>query len=355
MATGTLIKRKQFFGSQKYIWNSKYQEDLTVMKKHSFPFIIQLPMVQFPPTMDFPNYKCYYIISAYIDEKDNSNNNNNNNNNDTLDRVNINGLKEYNQPIIYMPFLETCLFKTPLTQLIPPKIKSKNNKDQHLSIDQHIKITTYALDYVPGDSIKLKLVVPNYFFQLNNDCAFSSMSMELIQTVESSNQIHRSIISNKQISLSSLLPTTASSSSSYKIIKELEFPLSSDLTPSITFSNAVSVSYSLNIQFHENKTNLLSFFTTSSAQHYKLQLPIRVGTLGYGIRPSEELQVYSIFKTTFEKNNMDDSRPLLPHPTFLQHVEYEESLPVYEPGSELPTYDSFLNNNHDSLPLIDQV
>ncbi|CAO3622799.1 unnamed protein product [Cunninghamella blakesleeana] len=346
ITTGVLIKRKQFFGSQKYIWNSKYQEDLTAMEKHSFPFIIQLPMVQFPPTMDYANYKCYYMISAYIDEKDNNEN--------QIDRINVTALKEFNQPIIYMPFLETCLFKTPLTQLIPPKIKHSKNKDQQrqLSLDQHIKISTNALDYVPGDSIKLELMIPNYFFQANHhdECIFSSMSMELIQTVESSNQIHQSIISQQQIPLSSYSSSLPSSSSlpNKKIIKQLEFPLSSELTPSVTFTDSVSVNYSLNIQFHESKTNLLSFFTSSSVQHYKLSLPIRIGTLGYGIRPSEELQVYSIFRTIFEKKNENDARPLLPNPTFLQAVEYEESLPVYEAGPQLPTYS-------DSLPLVDQV
>ncbi|KAI9303111.1 hypothetical protein BJ944DRAFT_289645 [Cunninghamella echinulata] len=343
--TGSLIKRKQFFGTQRTIWDSKHpQKDLTVMNKHSFPFIIQLPNVQFPPSMDYPHYKCYYMVSVYIDEIENHINT----------RTSINPketLQEYNQPIIFMPFIETCLFKTPLIQSIPPKPKKNNKKDHHQQ-QQSIKLSTHALDYVPGDSIKLDVTIPDYFYQSNNNndsstttCVFSSMSLTLTQIVKSLNQVHQSTVSTLKIPLvSSQSSSTSSSAFSFNPLKQqIELPLSSDLTPSITYSDAISVNYSLHVQFHENKLKLSSFFSSSSSDHYHLTLPIRIGTLGYGIRPSEELQVYSIFRTSFE-NQENDSRPSLPNPTFLQNVEYEDALPVYEVDPQLPSYDSFISN-----------
>ncbi|CAO3612243.1 unnamed protein product [Cunninghamella echinulata] len=348
--TRSLIKKKQFFGSQKIIWDSKHpQKELTVMNKYSFPFIIQLPNVQFPPSMDYSHYKCYYMISVYIEEIDNHVNT----------RTSVDpkeSLQECNQPIIFMPFIETCLFKTPLTQSIPPKLKNKNKKDHHQQ-QQPIKLSTHALDYVPGDSIKLDVTIPDYYFQSNNNndsptttCAFSSMSIALTQIVKSLNQVHQTTVSTLKIPL--ILPqpsSSSSSSSSFNSLKQqIELPLSSDLVPSITYSDAVSVNYSLHIQFHGNKSKLSSFFSSSSSDHYQLTLPIRIGTLGYGIRPSEELQVYSIFKTSFE-NQENDPRPSLPNPTFLQNVEYEDALPVYEVDPQLPTYDSFILN-HAPIP-----
>lgn len=116
----------------------------------------------------------------------------------------------------------------------------------------------------------------------------------------------------------------------------------SDILPSFSYSPVFSIKYQLQITM-KRKGKLWS------SNLDLMEMPINIGTLGYGIRSSEEIKIYSSFKSIFdsqqEQHQGESSSlldPVLPVPKFLEVIEYEESLPVYS-NDRLPPYDPSLN------------
>ncbi|OBZ86325.1 hypothetical protein A0J61_05626 [Choanephora cucurbitarum] len=71
------VYKNQLFGSQKILWKRQEESEQSPFKQDSetsIPFMIQLPMVQFPPqaivTSDGKemSYYCEYILSAYLED-----------------------------------------------------------------------------------------------------------------------------------------------------------------------------------------------------------------------------------------------------------------------------------------------
>ncbi|KAI8092863.1 uncharacterized protein BX664DRAFT_328339 [Halteromyces radiatus] len=296
-------RRVQFFGVQRTLWEIK-DFDLAIGQKYAFPFTLQLPMIQFPPSIRDDIYVCYFMLTVYLDQAPHD---------DDGDIL----LATIGKEVTLMPFLETCLFKTPLVQHI-----ACNNGD-------NVIVSTHALDYVANDTILIDVTVPTHL-------VYSAIHMELHQTIRSMDQTTRRVICSLKQQQEQQSSSTAAIINNTRI--QLALPIPCDTIPSFTYSDMASINYKLIIRFHGKKTILSSLLPSSNTKdNLHLELPIKIGTLGYGIRASEELQVYATYRTPFDDSS--DTRPCLPLPTFMRNVEYEESLPVYE-DTRLPSYDS---------------
>ncbi|CAO3594812.1 unnamed protein product [Absidia cylindrospora] len=312
-ATKQGIRRRQFFGAQRVLWEKK-NSPLLPHTKNIYSFTLQLPMIQFPPTINNDLYRCYFMTTAFLDQSPFTSDDSN--------------LAMVDLELTYMPFIETCFFKTPLTKTI-----SNKSSDSHRPYTA--SLSTNALDYVPGDTISMGIT-------LSSQSPFMVVQMDLYQALLCSEQSSQHMISSSQQSI----PTTSSSATTQM---NLVLPIPIDTTPSFSFSDMVSVSYKLMIRLKEKKSGITSLLPASPPTIYNsFELPIRIGTLGYGIRASSSMEIYSIFKTAFDAPS--DQRPPLPLPTFIKNIEYEESLPLYQ-SHRLPTYNDTLYNDSYSISI----
>lgn len=241
------IHKNQFFGSQLTLWDNKQPPSIAT----SFDFTLQLPLVQFPPSIKHELYNCYYKLTAFLDGGS--------------------AATFASKEVILRPFLETTRLRTPL---------------------MHGPLSIPALDYLPGDTLRINL------------SSTAHMRMTLEQTVA----VNRATRKQK----TKIVSTTGT---------ELLLPI--DLTPSFSFSPAVSVSYHLVVKIN-----------TGTGSRSVITWPIHIGTLNYGLRV--DLPIYSVFSSAFDSAN---DRPNLPLPVFLKADNDTDGdiLPQYE-ADHLPAY-----------------
>ncbi|KAG0166126.1 hypothetical protein DFQ28_004911 [Apophysomyces sp. BC1034] len=271
--------REQFFGTQRILWENKTNNNILGEPSYRFYFTIQMPLVQFPPSMLSDQYRCAFKLTAHLD---------------LLEYPSI----QVHKPVLYMPFIETRLLKTPLVF-----------KDTKHNTSASFKVC--ALDYVPGDVLTGTL-------KIDGEATKVSMELRQILTLNRGEQQYTKIMT----------------SSIHKISNthtKITLDLPQDLAPSFSYGRVMSVAYKLSVKV-ERKGALRS-------KQWTFDLPITIGTLGYGIRASDELQLYTSFRGVFDTNSSNSSDPLLPVPRFMRAIEYEESLPVYE-SDRLPSYDT---------------
>jgi hypothetical protein len=294
-----LIKNP-FFGMQQTLWQRTRDDCLLTESHYQFPFTIQMPMIQFPPSMEHALYQCKFDLSAKLIRTT-----------FTLPTV----LTQ--RSISYMPFIETSLLKQPV-------IEEGHDTGLYATAQLH------SLAYVPGDSIPITIVTS----RRSNDkkkrqdqpAEVNSILLELCETV--------ALVQNRAVSVTRVVashlykPNTKGYK--YSLVKTLNgsgaehqvsLPLPVDLTPSINYSKIVKVAYTLRIRIKSNQSTFLIGAILNSVVN--MELPLKIGTLGYGIRASQDLQVYYV--------DTESS------PRFLRSLEYEESLPLYE-SSKLPSY-----------------
>lgn len=286
-ATRLGLRRRQFFGVQRTLWEKSKNPSFSLHTKYTHTFTLQLPLVQFPPTINTELYRSYYMLSVFLDH---------------ADATSGDALALAEREVLYRPFLETCLSKTPL-------VKSVAN----------VKLSTHALDYVPSDTLMMDMVVPS-------SSPFTNVHMALVQTVSAADQTTHHEIASLEHTLSKRLDIDTH--------MHLTLPIPADTTPSFSYSDIASVSYKLVLRLKEKKGGLSNLI--SNAACATLELPIHIGTLGYGIRASDGLQVYSTFQVTFDPI-ASPPLPPLPLPVFVRNVEYEEALPLYD-SDRLPAY-----------------
>lgn len=338
----------QLFGSQKILWSHKTTQVLPLLRSNtdiSIPFIVQLPMIQYPPSSrvfsesEGLGYSCSYNLSAYLDSQ-------------TQGEP---AIIKVHKPIIYMPFIETSFSKKPIcittfdsNSLSSPEKISKPGKSS--SIDPSVDVILMSLDYVPGDIIPVSLSIKGIPKR-----SIESISIKLYQnrtwnktTNNSKSKTSKGerkishLITQENINLN-LINTQHSSSSSSTVESEVisidsKLKISVDNIPSFSYSPVFSVAYQLKINIKRKGKIWSSNFDLTDTT-------INIGTLGYGIRSSEEIKVYSTFRSIFDQSPEGSSTNILPAPKFLNFLEYEEALPLYS-EDRLPEYDSSLNTPH---------
>lgn len=303
------LLKNPFFGMQQTLWQRTREDCLLTEDHYQFPFTIQMPMIQFPPSMHHALYQCNFGLSAKLIRTT-----------FTLPTV------VTHRSISYMPFIETTLLKQPIIEL-----GSDNGLDASVRL--------HSLAYVPGDSIPIAITVSRSHHSKNSSkkkedqpAEVNSILLELCETV--------ALVQSKAITITTVVASHLYKPNAkgykYSLVKtqngsgaeyQVNLPLPVDLTPSFNYSKIVNVSYTLRIKIKSNHAGfLIGSFWNSIVD---MELPLTIGTLGYGIRASEDLQVYYV--------DTENS------PRFLRSLEYEEALPLYE-SSKLPAYKDMLIN-----------
>ncbi|KAI8337326.1 hypothetical protein BD560DRAFT_413335 [Blakeslea trispora] len=293
------LTKNPFFGMQQTLWQRTRDDCLLSENHYQFPFTIQMPMTQFPPSMEHALYQCRFDLSAKLIRTT-----------FTLPTI----LTQ--RTISYMPFIETSLRKQPIIE-----------EGCHNGLNVSVRL--HSLDYVPGDSIPITIVTSYSHKKQDQPAEVNSILLELCETVR--------LVQNEAVSVTrtvashlhkpntkgyryGLVNTSRGRGAEHKI--SLDLPV--DLTPSINYSKIVRVSFMLRIKVKSSQGTFLSPIFNSSVD---MELPLKIGTLGYGIRASQDLKVY--YRDTESS------------PRFLRSLEYEESLPLYE-STKLPSYENYL-------------
>ncbi|KAK4516125.1 uncharacterized protein ATC70_011089 [Mucor velutinosus] len=320
---------QQLFGTQKILWKQKDLRppvDIIAGTDISIPFIIQVPMVQFPPSAnvisegDGLSYHSNFVLSAYLDQ----------------DQGKTNIIKAH-KSIIYMPFIETSISKKPV------HITTIDNTDSNSpESTPFVHASMSSLDYVLGDTINISLNVNNIPKK-----SIESISTKLyqIQTWNRAFKKDKPLKSEKKlkqlIAQNTIKQHSLETTAHFDVNTSLDVPV--DGLPTFTYGLVFSIAYILQISI-KRKGKLWSYDFDLA------DIPIKVGTLGYGIRSSEEIEFYSTFKNVFERQSEDASSSsstanALPVPRFLDVIEYEESLPLYT-DDRLPIYETVIKRHH---------
>lgn len=303
LSPGVLRSTKRtIFAVQSILWESKGPSmELDKNTNHSFPFTLQMPMVQYPPSTEHAIYECKYQLIAFVETPE------------SLAKTDMPIKTEI--PLTYMPFIETSIMKSPFTL---------EGQKSHLKA----KFYMNALSFVPNDDITLKMKVCSSMIKKKSNSTslqHVTVNVKLIQTVsvkefsEITDQV-RTIAS-----VSHKLPLVIYNQHNESLSTDVDLPLKipADTTPSCDFSNLANISYKLQVNVEQKGP-------MGGIWNYTVNMdntPITIGTLGYGIKNSSELQVYS--------SNQEN----MPTPKFMKAIEYEDALPLYDP-TKLPTYES---------------
>lgn len=332
------IYNQQLFGSQKSLWSRKESQLFPKLMPNtdaSIPFIIQLPLVQFPPTSHFYSYgdgleyKCKYTLSVYLDSR--------------VQEETV--ISKAHKDITYMPFIETSLSKNPIcitTNEGDSNLENTSSKLRKPIPSVGIKLT--SLDYVTGDTIPISLSVKGIPKNSIESISFKLYQNQTWNKTKANNAGNKTSKGERKLShlvaqnkiRSHSIDTSSSIENQQEVFyinSEIDLPL--DIIPSFSYSPVFSVGYQLKICIKRKGKIWCSNFDLSNVS-------IHIGTLGYGIRSSEEIKVYSTFRNIFDQDpEHNDNVDVLPAPKFLSFLEHEEALPLYN-EDRLPNYESLL-------------
>ncbi|KAG2193387.1 hypothetical protein INT47_007679 [Mucor saturninus] len=268
------------------------QCDSTASAKSSytFPFTLQLPMLQFPPSVKQSYYQCEYkLVATAVDMN-------------LPDKIEI--------PVVYMPFIETSLLKSSML------LNTTINKELAAAIK------LYTLNFVPGDylkaNIKINMSTPEKKYKDMTVVTELKQLTTILEFHDVPDQV-KTVCSQTQ--------ALAMTSKNTPSTTDIELLLPADLTPSFV-GNLVSVSYTLHIRL-EHKGSLSSIWKQALKV---IKIQVVVGTLGYGIRSSDALESYTRW------NDDSSVESPMPSPIFIDSIEYEDALPLYE-SIKLPCYE----------------
>jgi hypothetical protein len=255
-------------------------------------------MVNFPPSSNIVSesegisYHSNFNLTAYLDQADGTN------------------LLKTQKPILYMPLIETNILKNPMTFNI-------SDNDNNLS---PITVKLTSLDYVPGDKISVFLSGKD-----NSKRMIESLTLKLFHTQNWSSRIS---LSKGSVKAKTMVASSTTKMGTFNEGTEhlLEIPF--DAIPSFNYSPQFTGGYQLSITI-KHKGMIWSHGTELTS------IPIHIGTLGYGIHSPEKIKDYTAFRGVFDDAS---DLPTLPVPQFLNQLEYEEALPVYEEQT-LPSYE----------------
>jgi transcriptional regulator of met regulon len=311
IAPGVLRTAKNtLFSIQQTLWDSKQQSlKLDQKSDYTFPFTIQMPMVQFPPSVDHATYRCSFQLIALLDTPS----------------LGIPIIKT-DIPVICMPFVETSLLKTPTV------LSSKKG-------DLSARVKMGSQQFVPGDIIPFSLhVVKSSNSKKSSNLQYITVNIKLVQILKvlAFDDIHDQITPVATATQKILL--LKSFDGSY-CDADLTLKLPADITPSYDYGKLVQISYKLEVHV-EQKGPMCGIWNYSVGID---DIDITIGTLGYGIRTSNELKLYSEFA-----DSASDKPSTMPLPKFMKAIEYEDALPLYD-SSKLPAYDHISSSSNQVM------
>ncbi|GAN08949.1 hypothetical protein MAM1_0233c08469 [Mucor ambiguus] len=321
----------QLFGVRHTLWKKLDDDDgLNAMTTYKFLFTVQMPYVQFPPSMQHDYYRCTYKLSAFLDP--------------SLGYGEVPVMSQ--RSINYIPLTETRLLKAPL-YLKDQKSRRKQVPSPNNMPSATVKL--HSVEYLSGDTIQAT-VCPK-FTESNSSCnvydyhvtmnlyqisSFSADSVPILSQLVDTKSHHVEVQQDKNGN------------------KSTEFcvglKLKEDLPPSFEYSKIMTLTYKLKVKVYikkrktsfsltaamqskptEGSKKLKEMMTTlpwPSTAMYTFEAAIVVGTMSRGVRAGEDLQDYASFRASE-----------VPIPRFIKHIEYEDELPRYE-STRLPSYTS---------------
>lgn len=309
----------QLFGVRHTLWNKLDDDDgLDAMTTYRFLFTVQMPFVQFPPSMHHEYYRCTYKLSAYLDPS-----------------LGYGEVPVMSQAYInYIPLTETRLLKSPLY------LKDlKKTKKQIASSMPSVAVKLSSVEYLSGDTIQAT-VCPIFTDNSSSTVYNYHVTMNLYQI---------SKFTADSVPILTQLVDTQSHNVEIKDDKKKEFRVSlklqEDLPPSFEYSKIMTLTYKLKVKVYikkrktsfssvmmqkpENSKKLKEMMTTlpwPSTAMSTFETDIMVGTLSRGVRAGDDLREYSTFRSD-----------QVPSPRFIKGIEYEDELPQYE-SIRLPSY-----------------
>lgn len=294
------VAKRTLFSIQQTLWDCKGQtsNSLDIKSNHVFPFTIQMPMIQFPPTCQHEAYRCNFQLIAILDAPSLGNN-------APLIKTEI--------PVVCMPFVETSLLKNPLM--------ARSEKGDLAAV-----VRMRAQEYVPGDVIPVSLRVDK---KKNSGSSSKKNSIQYVTVNIKLKQILSIVVFDD---MQDQIKTICSASHKMILIDgaycdaDLSLKIPADASPSYDYGQLVNISYRLEVSA-EQKGPLGGIWTNSVEID---NIDITIGTLGYGIRTASDMKLYTDYASDMK---------LMPVPKFMKAIEYEDALPVYDPA-KLPGYEN---------------
>ncbi|KAL9539796.1 hypothetical protein MBANPS3_010062 [Mucor bainieri] len=335
----------QLFGVRHTLWKKLDDDDsgLHAMTTYKFLFTIQMPYVQFPPSMHHDYYRCTYKLSAFLDP--------------SLGYGEVPVMSQ--RCINYIPLTETRLLKTPLYLKDQKSSKRKQVPSSSNNNMPSVTVKLHSVEYLSGDTIQATICpkfaegsstsgnMYNYHVTMNlyQISTFTADSVPILsQLVET--KTHQAEVQQQH--------QDNNNSNEFRVGLKLK----DDLPPSFEHSKIMTLAYTLKVKVYikKRKTSfslaaaammqnegssskkLKEMMTTlpwASTTMYTFETDIVVGTLGRGVRTGQDLRDYTSFRAS-----------QVPIPKFIKHVEYEDELPRYE-STRLPSYSSEIAHHHD--------
>ncbi|KAI8149920.1 hypothetical protein BJV82DRAFT_573141 [Fennellomyces sp. T-0311] len=274
ISPGVLRTQKPYtlFGVQQTLWKDQPLESSTL----TLPFTIQMPVVNYPPSVKHEYYQCTFKLTAFLEHSSQV-------------------LRSTEKLVYYRPFIETCLLKKPIRA-----------PDGQLEL--------HALEFIPGDTIPVTIFMD------------SDSSKRRIVTAK----LYRTVRLNCFRDIPKLTELIVSQQwdegdLGERMERELEISLLRiplDMIPSFSYSSVFSISYQLKVSVKYKQFGGL----WSSGREF--QFPVTIGTLSYGVYGPSQLRIYSTLSTEEQRQQV---------PLFMRAAEHSDTLPPYD-STRLPTY-----------------
>ena len=242
-------QNNQLFGISSTLWKRNGENNiLQTGKTYKFSFTIQMPLIQFPPSMSHSLYKCTYKLCACLDL-----------------------LESYSElpvttsaNINYIPLLETRLLKSPI--YLDNIKKRKQHKSRWMTIPS-IKIKLHSMEYISGDTIDAIICIANQEAASSSSIITPSFKFDYSITANLYQVCH--FHHSQRTAPPQLVGTQSYSLDLNENIHEEEtqhhisLKLESYLPPSFDFSKILSFSYKLRVKVYVKRART----SLSSAPH----------------------------------------------------------------------------------------
>ncbi|ORX59672.1 hypothetical protein DM01DRAFT_1405177 [Hesseltinella vesiculosa] len=294
------------FAVQQTLWESKQGNRQLDPGHHELAFTIQMPMVQFPPTVDQDFYKCTFKLIAVAER--------------ALPAGGFRTLLLHEEPLMYMPFVETSLNKLPF------QIQQKQD-------DMVVTVAMPTLDVLLGEELRGQLQVCHTTTNKPKPLEYVLRLQQCMTPLDEDLDPHTRDVASlvgKLLPGRNTQPDDDSKKNKTVLVAsyETDFQLAvpEHLPPTFTYGRLAAITYRLVMTIKRNGP--LGMW----AYEWTKEVPVTLGTLGLGLHVPIDLHIY----TTLPKETAQQQRP-----RFMKAIEYEDALPLYEP-IKLPDYT--LNN-----------
>lgn len=267
--SGVLMKQSPFFAVRTMLVGKEGPSEIAA-GTHQYPFAIQFPMINYPPSYEHSMCKCSFRLVAILQVEDQP--------------------RQYcERQVNYIPYIET----NPL-------------KSHHTITTQKCSVTLPSLSYVSSDEIPISYDSSQH--------GLSAISVKLRRRLSYGVEGSINHIDEYVFQTETKFHEPVFGGTTY-------FELPEVLTPSIDYSDCMTMSYTLEISLKRSKFLGCAIL---------LKIPITIGTMGPGIHTPTELKPYKKAKpgTPCGRNTV---------PSFVPRIEYEDCLPEYD-ECRLPDY-----------------